>query len=157
MKNLALVLNTRATNNLTDLLLETIFEQFANCRKWEIVVCFGRCCRCSCASLRPRTSLTSTVYRQSLACTLQEVDERELLSLRYGGVKITAFNVIDRDKAASYQRDITSRWRTLNVNSYTSFFTVCIIIHHHQSHLSSPLVHADAKKCLRPKTAIFQK
>jgi len=56
-------------------------------------------------------------------CTLQEIDERELLSFRYGGVKMTAFSVIERDKTAAYLRDITS---PLNINtlSYTSFSTV---------------------------------
>jgi len=52
---------------------------------------------------------------------MQAVDELELSSFRYGGVRLTGFSLINRDKAASYQRDVMSHGHRLTAGSYSAY------------------------------------
>ena len=60
------------------------------------------------------------------------MEELDLSSFRYGGVTITGFSVINRDKMTSYQRGVIPSNRRLTGGPPTMNkdppFTVCIIL-----------------------------
>jgi len=60
---------------------------------------------------------------------VKEVDELQLESFRYGGVTVTGFSATDREKTATYLRDVKSSWHRFLTGPHTTtkhpYFNVC--------------------------------
>ena len=61
---------------------------------------------------------------------VQAMDELELSSLQHGGVKLTGFRLIDRDRTTNYLRHVLPSVRRPSHRMTTrTVFTVCIVAH----------------------------